>query len=357
MDFLRRLEDFRGHLESSGLKCYLVTDVKNVYYLTGFLDIADSHLSLIIPVDSQPTLLTYSLSYVAASEKAEGCQVKQVDLGKLPESTLKEVVSLRVEEAYFDKLDFKTYTGFKKEGVDMKQELQPIWRLRSVKDECEVNYMRKAAELADVGLQAGLEAVKAEAFEYEIAAEAEYAMRKNGSEGTAFETVVASGPRSAFPHGVCSDRRIEIGDFVTLDLGAVYRGYRSDATRTTIVGEASKKQREIYDLVLRAHEEAFNYIRPETTGKAMDKVARKIITDAGYGEMFVHGLGHGVGLDIHEPPYLTPRSEDVLKVGNIVTDEPGIYVRGFGGVRIEDAVLVLEDGAERLTKTMRELEV
>lgn len=355
MDPKLRVNALKEQLVASNVKCFVITDVKNVYYFTGFLDISDAAICLIIPSRGTPLLLTYPLSYELASGKAGGCAVQSVESGKMSEQIIDKVVSLNVKKAYFDKLDFPTYLKLRDEGLDVSQCVDMIWKLRRIKDPDEIELMRKAADLADVGMQAGLEAVKVGAFEYEVAAEVEYAMRKGGSEGTAFETVVASGPRSAFPHGLCSDRRIQEGDFVTLDIGAVHKGYRSDITRTIVAGKASKRKKELFNLVLKAQEEAFHHIRPGKVGKEVDDVARKIIDKGGYGKMFVHGLGHGVGLNIHEPPTLSPKSNDVLEAGNIVTDEPGIYIKDFGGVRIEDMVLVLKDGGERLTKTPREL--
>jgi Xaa-Pro dipeptidase len=186
--------------------------------------------------------------------------------------------------------------------------------------------------------------------EYEVAAEIEYAMRKRGSYGTAFETIVASGPRSAFPHGGCSDREIRAGDLVVVDVGATYKFYRSDMTRTLVAGKPSEKQKKLYEIVKAAQEKAFEIIKPNVKARDVDAATRKIIEDAGYGEYFVHGLGHGVGLEVHEPPTLNPSSKEALVMGNVVTDEPGIYLVGYGGVRIEDTVLVRKNDAEKLTK-------
>jgi Xaa-Pro dipeptidase len=209
--------------------------------------------------------------------------------------------------------------------------------------------MRKAGELTSEGMKAAYEVLASGMKEYEVAAEIEYAMRQRGSYGTAFETSVASGPRSAFPHGGCSDREICQGDLVVVDAGATYKFYRSDMTRTLVAGKPSEKQKELYEIVKVAQEKAFEAIKPNVKARDVDAVARKIIEDAGYGEYFVHGLGHGVGLEVHEPPTLSSSSKEALTVGNVVTDEPGIYLVGYGGVRIEDTVLVQKNGAEKLT--------
>jgi Xaa-Pro aminopeptidase len=225
----------------------------------------------------------------------------------------------------------------------------PICRLRKVKDATEIALMRRAGELTSEGMKAAYEVLSPGMKECEVAAEIEYAMRKRGSYGTAFETAVASGLCSAFPHGGCSDREIREGDLVVIDFGATYKFYRSDMTRTLVAGKPSEKQKKLYAIVKAAQEKAFEAIKPNVKAKDVDGAARKIIEAAGYGECFVHGLGHGVGLEIHEPPTLNASSKETLAAGNVVTDEPGIYLVGYGGVRIEDTVLVQKNGAEKLT--------
>ena len=354
-DLNERIKAIKKQLENLGLDGYLVTNVRNVYYLTDFLDISNASLCLIVPLDSDPVLLTYQLSYLAASETAKGCTVKVVDPGSLAECMIEEAVQLKLKNIHFDEMSFPTYLKMLGKGLEVKQDSDMIWNLRRIKEKVEIEYMKRAAELTDVGAQAGLEAVKAGTLEYEVAAEAEYAMRRNGSEGVAFETVVASGPRSAYPHGICADRRIHKGDIVVLDLGALFKGYRSDITRTMIVDEPSPRQREVFDLVLEAQEKAFRHIHSGVACREVDEVARNVLKKGGYVKEFLHGVGHGVGLDTHEQPTLSSRSNDFLEVGNIVTVEPGIYIKGFGGVRIEDTVLVLKEEGDRLTKTPRTL--
>jgi Xaa-Pro dipeptidase len=229
-----------------------------------------------------------------------------------------------------------------------------------VKDPTELASIRKAAELTDAGVKAALNAIKVGVREYEVAAEMEYAMRKLGSEGVAFDTIVASGARSAFPHGAhsgCTDQKIRKGEFIVIDVGARYNNYRADLTRTFMIGTPSPKQKKIYEVVRKAHQKAFEKIKAGAKTRDIDAAARKVIEKAGFGKYFVHGLGHGVGLDIHEAPSLNPESKERLKVGNVVTDEPGIYIVNYGGVRIEDTVLVHKDQAEKLTKATYELTI
>jgi Xaa-Pro dipeptidase len=229
-----------------------------------------------------------------------------------------------------------------------------------VKDPTELASIRKAAELTDAGVKAALSAIEVGVREYEVAAEMEYAMRKLGSEGVAFDTIVASGARSAFPHGAhsgCTDQKIRKGEFIVIDVGARYNNYRADLTRTFMIGTPSPKQKRIYEVVREAHQKAFEKIKAGVRTRDVDAAARKVIEKAGFGKYFVHGLGHGVGLDIHEAPSLNPESKERLKVGNVVTDEPGIYIVNYGGVRIEDTVLVHKDQAEKLTKATYELTI
>jgi len=341
-------------MEKKGFGGYFTMSVKNIYYLTGFKDISGAALSLIIPLDGTPVLLTQPLSYVAASEKAEGCVVKDVGFkGSFLGETVRELRRLKAERLGFDDLTIAMYLSLgEKLGGSMKLIHSPetVMRLRRRKDEREIQYIMRAAMLTDEGAEAGIEAVKAGIHEYEIAAEIEYAMRIHGSEGVAFETVVASGPRSALPHGLSSDRIVREGDFVTMDLGAVYSGYCCDITRTVTAGKPSSKQLQMLDTVLKAQREAFKSIRAGEKTRSVDDAARRVLEEEGFGGSFIHGLGHGVGLDIHEAPTLSPKSREVLEEGNVVSNEPGIYIQGFGGVRIEDTVWVHRDKGENLTK-------
>jgi len=276
-----RTKALRKALNKSDLSGYIITHVNNIYYFTGFLDIPDAKLCLIVPLKGEPILFTNPLSYSAAFEKARGCVVKLVKSSeKIFEKVADEIRTLKLTRVGFDDMNISFYLKLIKKlgNVDFQQKTELVWKLRKVKSDEEIQWMKKAAEFADAGMKAGLEALKAGVHEYEVAAEAEYEMRARGSEGTAFETIVASGPRSAYPHVLCSDRIIQ------------------------------------------------------------------------YRDKFLHGLGHGVGLNIHEPPTLSKSSKDILEEGNVVTVEPGVYIQGFGGGRIEDTVLVLRGAGEKLTK-------
>jgi len=202
-----------------------------------------------------------------------------------------------------------------------------------------------------------LKRIKPGISEADIALDLEFEMRRLGADGRAFEFIVASGVRGAMPHARASSRVIETGELITIDFGALKDGYHSDETVTISCGEPGERAREIHEIVREAHDLAVAAVAPGISCKALDAIARNHITEKGYGDYFGHGLGHGVGLDIHEKPTLSPRSEAVLEEGMVITVEPGIYVPGFGGVRIEDTLLVTADGYEILTSADKLLRI
>ena len=351
-----RIQALRNGFEKKRLDGYIVAHETNILYFTNAIGAA----RLLIPAKGENVLYVYGVNYEAAKAEAKDCRVELVKRGEdADKKAAEQAKKLKLKNVGFDALDASLYLKLKKamKGAKLKALSQLVWDLRKVKDETELGYMRKAAELTDKGAEAALEAIKPGAREYEAAAEIEYAMRKLGSEGLAFDTIVASGPRSAYPHGGCTEQKIKKGTFIVLDVGARYRYYRADLTRTFLVGKPTPKQEKIYEVVEQAQEAAFQSIRAGVRGRDIDAVARKLIKKEGYGKYFVHGLGHGVGLDVHEPPTLNPDGKERLKVGNIVTDEPGIYIVGFGGVRIEDSVLVHRNKGERLTRAAYDLAI
>ncbi len=230
-----------------------------------------------------------------------------------------------------------------------------IEELRQIKDPGELDIMQEAADVADRAFEHVLEIIKPGVSEMDVAAELEMFMRKAGASGPSFDTIVASGERSAMPHGVASTRLIGSGEFVTLDFGAYYKGYCSDLTRTVFVGEPTDKHREIYGIVKEAQAYALEHLKPGMTGREGDALTRDIIARYGYGDNFGHGTGHGLGMDIHESPRLSATCDTVLQPGMVVTVEPGIYLPGFGGVRIEDDVVMTDTGIQILTRSSKEL--
>jgi len=230
-----------------------------------------------------------------------------------------------------------------------------IEALREVKDEEEIALIQQACHIADQGFEHILKMVRPGMTEIEVANQLDFFMRSLGATSVSFETIVASGLRSAMPHGVASEKVIEQGDLITLDFGCYYQGYVSDMTRTFAVGDPGDKLKEIYQIVLEAQEKVLAAAKPGMTGIELDAIARDHIASFGYGDAFGHSTGHGIGLEIHEGPNVSFRADKAFVVGNVITDEPGIYLPGIGGVRIEDDLLITETGNKVLTHSPKEL--
>lgn len=318
----------------------------NIIYLTGF----NEATALLILEQGENILYVSTTNYEHAKAETKDFTIEPVKRGeKLVEKIAKQTQS---EKLAVDTLPIESWRALAK-AVGREEKLEPInnliVELRRKKDEQEIKLIRQACKIADIGIQTAVEIIRPGVKEREVAAEVEYAMRKAGSDGTAFDTIVASGFCCAYPHGTAQERTIQDGDFVVVDLGAKYKFYCSDITRTFIAGKPSEKQTKMFKTIQRAQQEAIEAIKPSVATEEVDAIARRVIEEAGFCDYFVHNLGHGVGLEVHEAPVLSPDSKDVLEAGNVVTVEPGIYLPGFGGVRIEDTVLVNKDGAEKLT--------
>jgi len=336
--------------KEKGFDGFLIVNEANLLYFTGF----PGATCLLIPKNGENAIYVYSVNYEQAKAEGKGFQVELMKRDEnLMEKIATQVKAFKIKKLAVDMLNYENYRHLVKKlrgETKLKMQGKLVWELRKVKDEKELELMRKAGELTSKGMKVAYEMIGPGIKEYEVAGEIEYAMRKCGCWGTAFETIVASGARSAYPHGGCIDKKIREGDLVVVDIGATYQYYRSDMTRTLVAGKPSEKQKKIYEIVRLAQEKAFQAVKPEAKARDIDAVARKIIEDVEYGEYFVHGLGHGVGLEIHEPPTLNQESKDKLMIGNVVTIEPGIYIVGFGGIRIEDTVLVQKRKGEKFTK-------
>ncbi len=230
-----------------------------------------------------------------------------------------------------------------------------IERLRMIKSDKELEFIRQAEQISVDAFNHVIKYIKPGVSECDIAAELEYYMKKQGADGTSFDTIVLSSERTALPHGMPSNHKFKIGDFVLMDFGCKYKGYCSDMTRTVAVGDPSKQQKEIYEIVKQAQQIGIDTIKCGIKGCVPDFAAREYITQNGYGDYFGHSLGHGVGLLIHELPNLSPTSEIVLEENMVVSCEPGIYIYGFCGVRIEDLICVKQNGIENFTNLTKEL--
>ncbi|HWL13157.1 MAG TPA: aminopeptidase P family protein, partial [Ureibacillus sp.] len=255
--------------------------------------------------------------------------------------------------------DYMTFTDYKIYDTAVKGELVPvsglIEKLRLIKSPQEIKILKEAAKIADAAFTHILDFITVGKTELEVSNELEFFMRKSGATSSSFDTIVASGKRSALPHGVATNKVIEAGDFVTLDFGAYYNGYVSDITRTIAVGNPDEKLKEIYNIVLQAQLKGMEGIKPGLTGIQADALTRDYITEHGYGENFGHSTGHGIGLEVHEGPGLSSKSDIILAPGMVVTVEPGIYIPGLGGVRIEDDTLITDVHNEALTHSTKEL--
>ena len=355
---INRIKRLQKELISRDLEGILITSKLNRNYLSRFTGTD----SLVLVGKKKAAFITDSRYELQSHQEVQGMDIWISGMGKgyLP-TALEHISDWKIKQLGFesDHLNYTQYESLKK--LLKKYDIRAIpvkgivEELRLIKDEEEIKLIRKAAQIADRAICKTIEKIHPGVREDKIALEFELAIRSSGAEGPSFETIVASGNRSAFPHGVASDKKIQKGDFVTLDFGAVYKRYNSDCTRTVAVGKYSPLQKEIYEIVKEAQQKSLESVGPGVSAKTIDAIARDIITKYGYGDKFTHSLGHGVGLDIHESPRLSPASDCTLRPGMVITIEPGIYVEGIGGVRIEDLVVVTEKGYQVLTPYSKEL--
>ena len=329
----------------------LVTGRANVRYLTG-LD--SSNAAVLVEPDGGATLYT-DFRYAEAARALAGVDVVQT--GRYLAQELGTILAGRRVAFEAEQLSFADHARLAAGGVELVPASGDVERLRAVKDAGEIEAIRRAAELSDEVFRALAASPLAGRSERDVAWEAERRLRELGASAVAFDVAVASGPNGALPHAHPGERRIGPGELVVLDAGCVVDGYCSDCTRTFATGEPPSELQRAYAVCLEAQLAGLAAVRPGATGGEVDAAARDVIEAAGLGERFGHGLGHGVGLDVHEGPLLRSGSEDVLEPGNVVTVEPGVYLPGVGGVRIEDLVLVTEGGCERLTTAPKELVV
>lgn len=348
MGLAERVTALRRSMAEKGSDAFLLSKPSNILYLTGF-----SGGLLLLPIDAEPVLFASPLEHLAAEEATVGCRVEKVAMGEQALNlAARQVSQLGARRTWYDALQAQGYFMLASEfrSTVVEQAAEQLWALRLVKDDEELERLREASRLAVRGMAAAAETIAAGVTELQVAAEAEYEMRSRGSEGLAFETLVSSGARSAMPHATASKKTIQRGELVIVDLGATVAGYRSDLTRTFQIGAPSETQLAIARIVLEAQRTAKCLVKDGAICAGVDAKSRAIIEGAGYGASFVHGLGHGVGLDVHEPPRLGPQSAEVLKERNVVTLEPAIYLPTVGGLRNEDMVLVLKNGCESLTE-------
>ncbi len=350
-----RLSRLRAIMRRSGVDAILILDLRNIRYLTGF---SGSDGALLAGA-GKPSLLVDGRYTTQAAKQAPGARV---------------VLYRDKAEGIADALTAEKcgVVGFEPSAMsvalfhDLRRRAKKIrWKplaselegLRAVKDPSEIDQIRKAIRIATGAMRSTLGSIRPGARELDIAVELEYEMRKKGAEGLAFDTIVASGPNSALPHARPGRRKIRPGDVVVVDYGAVSGGYHSDETCTFVIGRPGRRHEKLYALVKEAHDRALESVRPGVSCRDVDAAARAVIEKAGFGPRFSHGTGHGVGLDIHEAPRLSALSEAVLEEGMVITIEPGIYLPGLCGIRIEVTAVVERGGVRVLTEFSKEMQV
>ncbi|MCF6408410.1 M24 family metallopeptidase [Pseudalkalibacillus salsuginis] len=350
---MNRIERLRALFNEYGIDGMLITSASNRRYISQFTGSS----GVVLISDREAKLITDFRYIDQANTQAKGYEiVKHTAL--IPDEVAIQAKKMGISKLGFEQ-DHLTYAAHQTYSDKVYSGLVAvsgmIEKLRLIKDEEELQILKEAADLADKTFEHILTFIKPGMREIDVSNELEFFMRKNGATSSSFDIIVASGERSSLPHGVATEKVIEKGDMVTLDFGALYKGYCSDITRTIAVGEPSEKMKEIHQIVLDAQLKGLEGLKPGMTGKEADALTRDYIKEKGFGENFGHSTGHGIGLDVHEGPGLSFKVDTVLEPGMVVTVEPGIYVSGLGGVRIEDDVVITKTGCEKLSTSSKEL--
>ena len=348
----RRLERFDAKLAQSGLDALLVTGQKNIYYLTDFWG---TNATVFI-TKNRRLFLTDSRYTLIAKQSVHGFDIIET------KDPLKDIVKIieadKLETIGFDnQVSFAYYQGLQAifEGYTLSPQSNFMEELRMIKDEKELATIRKACSISDRAFTDVLDFIKpGQTTELQVANFLDFRMREYGASGISFESIIASGYRSAMPHGVASEKVIQSGETLTMDFGCYYNHYVSDMTRTIHIGDTTDEEREIYDIVLRSNQALIDAAKAGMTRRDYDKVACDVIVEAGYDDYFTHGIGLGIGLDIHEIPYFG-NSDETIEAGMVLTDEPGVYLADKYGVRIEDDIIITENGCELITLAPKEL--
>ncbi len=362
---LSKIKEIQQYLRNENVDAAFITTPDNVFYVTGFhsnpherllgvMVFKDAEPFIICPLMEVPDVKAAGWSFETVghqdTEDAWDVVMKATrQRGNLPVSIAIEKSHLTVER--LERMQ-QLFTGTTFTRLDEK-----LNTMRNIKSQDELANLRKAAELADYAIEVGCKEIAEGKTELEVLMAIEFEMKRKGAEKMSFDTMVLSGLKTASPHGTPGDRKIQKGDFILFDLGVVYKGYCSDITRTVAFGEPSDEMREVYETVRKAEQAAIDLVRPGVKAFEIDKAARDVIEDAGYGEYFTHRVGHGLGISVHEFPSITGTNELALEEGMVFTIEPGIYHPGITGVRIEDDVVVTADGVEVLTKFPKELQI
>ncbi|MFL0196885.1 M24 family metallopeptidase [Clostridium sp. WILCCON 0269] len=353
--FKKRIEKLRKSMEKKGFDGILLVGDANRNYLSGF---TGNESFAIITLD-KAFFITDSRFTEQARQQVEDYEVLEYGKGVSFIDFLSDLLDkINVKKVGFEE-NILSYSQYNLYTSKLQCEFIPmngiVEELRVIKDEFEIKAIQNAAVIADKAFEHIIKFIKCGMTEREIGLELEFYMKKLGAKDLSFPSIVASGVRSSLPHGEATDKVVNMGEFLTLDFGCIFDGYCSDMTRTVVIGEPTQKMMGIYDIVLEAQQLALKEYKPGIPASHVDGIARDYIAKKGYGQYFGHGLGHGVGREIHELPTISYKNKGELKVGMIVTDEPGIYIPDFGGVRIEDLLIVTENGGKVLSKSPKEL--
>jgi Xaa-Pro aminopeptidase len=340
---MKRIKKLLEYLQKYDVECILIKGGASIRYFSGFsgdsgfLVVSENGIQLL--VDSRYT----------EQAKQQCFNIEIIEFKTDLWSKLKQLLGTKKIGFDGEYFNYNDYENLVKISAMEKLKNISLTALRAIKENCELELIKKAVSISDQAFANLIKQIKVNMTEQELAAILEYEMRKLGSEKVAFETIVASGTRSALPHGIATTKKIEKGDFVTFDFGATYGGYCSDITRTVVIGEAAKWQKELYNIVLNAQKLGCESVKSGMKASELDHIVRKNIEKSGYGKYFGHGLGHGVGLEIHENPFVSGRDSTKLQPNMVITIEPGIYIPGKGGLRIEDTVIVENNKGNVLT--------
>jgi Xaa-Pro aminopeptidase len=348
-----RLERLSAELKNRKLDAFVVSNIHNVRYLSGF---SGSTAILFVGPEGPVMITDFRYEEQSAAEVGDPIEVR-IEKRDALTATCDLAAEVRGRTGF--ESGSLTYASYEKLVGAVGGELVPaegiIEKLRRVKDPGEIDLLARAAEIADQAFSRIVKEIRPGMTEAAVAARLDFHLREISTEVPSFDTICASGPNSSLPHAGVTTRVIEEGDLLKMDFGAIWKGYCSDITRTVVVGKASEKAQEIYGIVLEAQRKALEGIKAGLTGKEVDSMARDLIASRGYGDRFGHGLGHGIGLEVHETPRLSQKWEEPLEAGAVVTVEPGIYLPGWGGIRIEDDVVIEEGGSRNLTGATKEL--
>lgn len=348
----KRVEAFIAKMTAAGLDAIIINNLKNVYYLTGFWG---SNGTVLITRDRQ--VLVTDLRYIIAAKQ------EAPDFEILAERDELRLISNIIKDAGLTNIGFENEISYAYHqrmqavfsDVNLTALSNFVEELRMIKDETEIAAIRKACSISDQAFADALDFIKPGKTEIEIANFLDFRMRELGSSGLSFDTILASGVNSSKPHAHPMHKPVQLGEAITMDFGCLYDHYVSDMTRTIYLGHVSDQEAEIYETVLKANQALIDQAKAGLGFRDFDKIPRDIIIEAGYGEYFTHGIGHGIGLDIHEEPYFSQTSQESIQTGMVLTDEPGIYLDDQYGVRIEDDILITETGCQVLTLAPKEL--